>query len=164
MGMWGYLHRLPAPRLSALLLTPDEIEGELYPNDDVKQFPKETVEKTWNAIEFILDRLAELGRIPWIAPLTQGEESGASFHYGPCWYRSPDEVRLIADAMIGLSKDEFKKGYMPDIMAKYKVYPDIWDRPEQGEHFEYVWVWYAGMVKFYRRAAENGEGMLLHLG
>ena len=29
-----------------------------------ERFPKQTVEKTWNAIEFILDRLAESNRIP----------------------------------------------------------------------------------------------------
>ncbi len=83
------------------------------------------MEKTWNAIEFILDRLAESNRIPWVGPLTEGEKTGVSFHYGDCWYRKPAEVKQIADTLRALSKEEFKKGYTPDLMAKCSVYPDI---------------------------------------
>lgn len=63
-----------------------------------------------------------------------------------------------------LSKEDFKRGYMPELMNKHKVYPDIWDRPEREKNFEYVWAWYHLMVKFYCEASANGEGMLLHLG
>lgn len=165
MGIWGHLHRVPAGRLSELLANPSAIEGEIYPADDIERFPEQTVEKTWNAIEFILDRLAESNRIPWTAPLTEGEKTGAAFHYGDCWYRTPAEVKQIAETLGALSKEDFKKGYMPQVMAKYNVYPDIWDREgEEEENFEYVWYWYEAMVKFYQEAAANGEGVLLHLG
>src|SRR5439155_15847343 len=103
-------------------------------------------------------------RIPWIGPLTQGEETGFSFDYGPCWYRTTEGVREIAEVLGGLPKEEFKKGYMPELMTEYNVYPDIWDRPERDENFEYIWGWYERMVKFYREAAAQGEGMLLHVG
>jgi hypothetical protein len=165
MGMWGYLHRVPAERLTEMLANPAEIERDLYPADDKERFPKHTVEKTWNAIEFILARLAESNRIPWVGPLTEGETTGVSFDYGDCWYRKPAEVGRIADTLNALSKEDFKKGYAPELMAKYNVYPDIWDREEaREENFEYVWQWYEGLVKFYQEAAANGEGMLLHLG
>ena len=110
MGMWGYLHRVPSGRLSELLASPAEIEAELYPTDNAERFPKYTVEKTWNAIEFILDRLAESDRIPWIGPLTEGEKTGISFHYGECWYRIPADVKQIADTLGALSKKDFRKG------------------------------------------------------
>jgi hypothetical protein len=163
--MWGYLHRVPAGRLKELLANPAEIERELYPADDVKRFPEHTVEKTWNAIEFILDRLVQSNRIPWVGPLTEGATTGVSFDYGDCWYRTPAEVKQIADTLGALPKEDFKKGYVPDLMAKYNVYPDIWDREdEKEENFEYVWQGYEGLVKFYQEAAAKGEGMLLHLG
>lgn len=165
MGMWGYLHRVPAQRLSELLADPARIERDLYPADDVKPYPEETVEKAWNAIEFILDRLAEAGRIPPIGPLTEGGKTGIQFHYGDCWFRTPAEVRHIADTLDTISQNEFRKGYLPEIMAKCHVYPDIWDREEEVEaNFEYVWGWYQNLVSFYRVAASQGEGMLLHLG
>lgn len=165
MGMWGYLHRVPAERLSELLAAPEEIAATLYPDDGIDRFPKHTVEQTWNAIEFILDRLAESERIPWIGPLTDGESTGVSFDYGDCWYRTSAEVSQIAGAMGGLSKDEFKQGYIPQLMAQYRVYPDIWDNEDETEsNFEYVWGWYEGLVEFYRGAAAAGDGMLLHLG
>jgi hypothetical protein len=163
--MWGYLHRVPAERLAEMLANPSEIERDLYPADDKVRFPKHTVEKTWNAIEFILVRLAESNRIPWIGPLTEGETTGVSFHYGDCWYRTPAEVKRIADTLGALSKEDFRKGYAPELMAKYNVYPDIWEREEERDaNFEYVWQRYEGLVKFYQQAAANGEGMLLHLG
>ncbi|MCZ7645724.1 MAG: YfbM family protein [Planctomycetota bacterium] len=162
--MWGYLHRVPADRLSELLSNPSQIEDELY-SFDVKRLPECTVEKTWNAIEFILDRLAESDRIPLIGPLTEGEKTGIAFDYGECWFRTPAEVKQIADALGGLSKEEFKKGYMPNLMTKHNVYPNIWDREEDyEENFEYVWEWYKGLVEFYQEAAAKGEGMLLHIG
>ena len=110
MGMWGYLHRVPAERLSELLARPAEMEGELFADDDVERFPQYTVEKSWNAIEFILDRLAESDVIPWIGPLTEGEKTGIFFHFGDCWYQTPAEVKLIADTLGGLTKNNFKEG------------------------------------------------------
>lgn len=164
MGMWGYLHRVPADRLAELLANPAEIEGELFPLDGEKHLLEETVEKAWNAIEFILDRLADSGRIPQIGPLTEGEATGATFDYGDCWYRTPEEVAQIAAVLDGLSKAEFRTGYLPELMAEYNVYPEIWDRADELEsNFEYVWTWYVRMVEFYRAAAASGEGMLLHL-
>jgi hypothetical protein len=161
MGMWGYLHRVPSARLAELLAKPSEIMGELYPEDDVQRLPK----LTWDAIEFILGRLADAGRIPPVWPVVGGGETGTGFHYGPCWFRTPAEVQRIADVLGRLSKDEFKRAYLPEQMASEQVYPDIWDRTDEAEaNFEYVWSWYAGMIEFYQAAADSGEGMLLHLG
>jgi hypothetical protein len=165
MGMWGYLHRVPAGRLSELLADPARIEDELYPPDDVGRQPEHSVEKTWDAIEFILGRLAESGRVPRVNPITGGEVTGTAFHYGDCTYRTPAEVERIAGILGGVSKDDFKRGYAPDVMAEQNVYPDIWDRKEDEErNFEYVWQAYEGLTQFYREAAARGEGMLLHLG
>ena len=95
----------------------------------------------------------------------EGEKTGISFHYGDCWYRTPAEVIQIANALGALSKEDYRQGYTPDLMTKHNVYPNIWDREEEAEeNFEYVWQWYEGLVSFYREAADNGEGMLLHLG
>src|SRR6266436_1436103 len=98
MSMTGELYRVSAGRLEELLAAPSRIKEELSPADNALDEGKEcSVEKTWNAIEFMLDRLAELGRIPWIGPLTEGTETGVSLHYGPVWYRTPQEVRDIAN-------------------------------------------------------------------
>jgi len=169
MGMHGYLHRVPADRLDELLAHPERIEAELMPVDDEGEpclsKTTETVEKAWNAIEFILDRLAQAGKIPWIGPLAEGESTGIEFDYGDCWYRTPDEVRDLAATFEGITKEEFRTGYTPEAMAKHGVYPSIWDRvDEREENFEYVWQWYGIMVDHYRQAAAHGEGMLLYLG
>ena len=163
MGMWGYLHRVPADRLCDLLANPAQIQADLYPTKNVKPYPEQTVEKAWDAIEFILDRLWKADRIPCVSPLTGGE-TGIEFDYGDCWYKTPREVKQTAKVLNGISKDDFKTGYVPELMANSNVYPDIWDHKEDAEkNFEYVWRWYTGMVEFYRQAATNGEGLLLHV-
>jgi hypothetical protein len=164
MGMWGYLHRVSAEKLSALLADETLIFETLYPAEGVEPLPECTVEKTWNAIEFILDRLAESEQIPWVGPLTGGTATKTQLDYGAVPYLTSVEVKQLAAILSGISKENFKRGYMPKTMAKVNVYPQIWDRPEEDENFEYVSNWYSGMVKFYSTAAEHGDCMLLHLG
>jgi hypothetical protein len=163
--MWGYLHRVPAGRLTEMLANPSEINEALYPStDEPKRLPECTVEKSWHAIEFILDRLIASGRIPYVSPLVGGAETGTGFHYGACWYRTPEEVRDVAGALAGLSKTDFRNGYDPARMHEEGVYPNIWDEPDAEANFEYVWAWFKDMVEFYQQAAQAGEGMLLHWG
>ena len=165
MGMHGYLHRVPPSQLVKMLAEPESIIVAIYPRDGVDALPECTVEKSWNAIEFILDRLAQAERIPWIGPLTEGESTGLELDYGPVWYRTPEQVRDLAGILSAISKEDFKRGYMPQKMAENSVYPEIWDRrEEQEENFEYVWEWYTEMVSFYSEASDAGDAMLLRLG
>lgn len=163
MGMWGYLHRVSAERLEELLAERKGIIGALYPRAGEVGLPGCTAEKAWNAIEFVLDRLAQEKRIPRISALAGGEETGIEFDNGPCWYRTPAEVKDIARVLGTISKEEFRKGYLPEAMVKAGVYPGIWERPEREENFDYVWGWFEKVAAFYGEAAVRGEGMLLHL-
>jgi hypothetical protein len=165
MSMTGELYRVSPRRLKELLADPGQVHAELYPDEgEVDPLRRCTVEKTWDAIEFILRRLAEAGRIPWIKPITEGKPTGAELHYGGVVYRTADEVRQLADVLRGISKADFAQGYAPEAMTEAGVYPQIWDRPEAEENFQYVWSWFEGMVDFYRQAADAGDAMLLHLG
>ena len=86
------------------------------------------------------------------------------FHYGPCWYRAPVEVRMIAAVLAGVSKEQFRRGFDPAAMTAARVYPGAWDRAgEVEENFEFAWGRFESMAAFYRAAADAGEGMLLHL-
>ena len=165
MSMMGQMYRVSPSRLKQLLADPAQIEAELYPDDYPANVEAhgEDVEKTWNAIEFILDRLAENETIPWIGPLTEGTETGCVLHYGPVWCRTSEEVAELANVLINISRDDFREGFMPELMSEHNVYPDIWDEEDKDGLFDYVWQHYEHMVQFYRAAADAGDAMLLHI-
>ena len=104
MSMNGELYRITSSRLDELLASPDDIESELYPDN----YPENTdangcsVEKTWNAIDFILDYLFQQDIIPTVEPITEGNSTQCVLHYGPVWYRTPEEVVSIVETLSGI--------------------------------------------------------------
>ena len=90
--------------------------------------------------------------IPWVSPLTEGAETGCLLHYGPVWYRTPKEVGELASVLTAISCDIFREGFLPDLMADYNVYPEIWDEKDTEGLFNYVWGHFQTMVQFYRVA------------
>ena len=165
MSMNGELYRVSSTRLEELLASPDDIEAELYPDD----YPENTrvngcsVEKTWNAIDFILDYLAQQDLIPGVEPVTEGSSTQCVLHYGPVWYRTPAEVASIADTLSAIDRDKFRRGFAPDLMVEHHVYPDIWHEDDHESLFNYVWQHFAAMVEFYKSAKAGGDAVLLHL-
>src|SRR4051812_41698644 len=101
MSMTGELYRVSPQRLQELLRQPAQVQDELYPDDFPANVERRgcSVEKTWHAITFLLDRLADAGRIPRISPVLGGAEIGPSLSYGPATYRTPEQVRSISDAL-----------------------------------------------------------------
>lgn len=165
MSMMGQLYRVSPARLARSLAEPSEIQSELYPDDYPANMEQhgEDVEKTWDAIGFILDRLAEEGTIPWIAPLTGGTETGCVLHYSPVWYRTPGEVAETTGVLSSISRNDFRAGFVPESMSAHNVYPSIWDEEDKDALFDYVWRHFEDTVRFYRAAAGDGDALLLHL-
>lgn len=166
MGVWAYLHPIPSARLAELLANPDTIADAIFfPQHDAERLPEYTVEKAWDGIGFILDRLAKSGRIPSFGPPTAGKATGASFDGINVMFRTPAEVNSIAQALTSLSIDDLRERYRPDAMAVDGVYPEVWDRVgETEENFKYICGWYKHLVAAYCYAAQRGQAMLLRLG
>jgi hypothetical protein len=145
-----------------LLALPDTIEEAVRD----KRFPQCTVDKAWDAIHFILERLAHAGEIPRgvVAPLISGRRTTAGFGYDDVSYYLPSDVQQIAAALTGLSRDQFRGAYDPEAMDEAGVYPGQWAQAGKAEsNFEYIWGWFAGLVEFYRDAAAAGEGVFLYI-
>jgi uncharacterized protein DUF1877 len=170
MSLIGELYRVPARRLEEMLADPEQIRSELYPDDaDLSSSRRARfgcdVDKAWDGIQFLLDRLAERRCIPWIAPLpwhaaVEGSETGVVLHYGPVCYRGPQQVAEIAGALLGISEDGLRQVYDPERMTEEMIYPQIWDRPDE---FDYLWSHFQSLAQFYREAASHGDGVLLWL-
>ena len=165
MSMHGYLHQISPTRLDELLADPEQVTDELYPSD--RDFePECTVEKTWNAIQFVLQVLSQLGHFPEDSPyLKEGNAIGPDLSYGPAEYRSPQDVSVIADGLAAVDDDMLREAYQPDLMQEYNVYPEVWDAPEQTEwNFEWIREHFRSMVDYYQDAAGRGNAMLEFIG
>lgn len=158
MSMSGYFHRLSTFRLEELRSNPSEIEyGELADAKD------STVEKAWNAIEYLLDQLAARGSISAIAPVTGGKEIGTNLAFGPARYLTADEVGAIAKVLASISPEALREVFDPDAMHAANVYPPIWIANDRDWLFNYVWGRFQAMVDCFVAAGTVGEAMLVYL-
>lgn len=165
MGMHGYLHQVSPTRLGELTADPGLVMEELYP-DDREPGAECTIEKTWNAIQFMLQLLSQLGHFPENNPyLKDGKKIGEPLSFGPAEYRTPDEVAAIADALAAVDDDLLREAYLPELMQKYNVYPTVWDRRDETEsNFEWICEHFHSLVDYYQDAAARGNAMLEYLG
>src|SRR6185369_1770631 len=147
MSMTGELLRVSPAKLKSILDAPDSLIYGWF--DEALQDNCFSVEKTWNAIEFMLDMLHEDGVIPRILPFESESPVGVDFHYGPVTYHSPEDVGAIAGHLARIDEKLLKTVYRPEQMTELGVYPDIWDRAdEREENFEYVWSYFKALSEF----------------
>lgn len=165
MGMHGYFHQVPATRLEELIGDPSLVMAELYP-DDRDDGARCTVEKTWNAIQFMLQLLSQLGHFPEDSPYFDGGvQIGEPLSYDPAEYWTPEQVAAIAPALSEVSDEQLREAYRPDLMTEYNVYPGVWDRDDETEwNFQWIQEHFRSMVDYYAEAAANGNAILEYLG
>jgi len=165
MGMHGYLHQVSPSRLRELMADPGLVAEELYPSDR-EYAPECTIEKTWNAIQFMLQLHSQLGQFPEDNPyLKEAENIGDPLSYGPAEYRTTEDVAAIADALVAIDDTLLLEVYRPDLMQEYNVYPDVWDVPDETEwNFEWIREHFHALVDYYKDAAARGNAMLEYLG
>jgi hypothetical protein len=153
-----------------MLADPSLVTGEIYPDDSDLYSARRAdrgidIDKSWDGIHFLVRALVRRGRIPWIDPVpwhapAEGSETGATNHYGPICYRTPEQVAQIAGALASLTRPELESAYDPAKMTEDAIYPQTWDRP--GE-FDDLWSHFRDLSRFYAQAADRGEAVLLWL-
>jgi hypothetical protein len=154
MGVHRYFIQLSPARLRELKADDKSVE-QVIANGEVDRYPECTVEKTWNAIEFILTYLSYDGHFPKRSPLFRGSDLG----FASCW--SARQVAAIADALSAIDSKLLRTGYHLDLMHECNVYPNVWDRADEKEwNFKWIREHFRNMVKYFKDAAARGNAML----
>ncbi|MDR0902425.1 MAG: YfbM family protein [Opitutaceae bacterium] len=112
-------------------------------------------DKSWDAMHRALadgDLSYTKGPYPLRLVVMGGEPLYAASDYIMS-LKAPAEVRDAAKALSTITKDDFRKRYDAINEAKY-------DYPKSDEDFECTWGWLAGVVIFYKKAAEEGRWVL----
>lgn len=162
MGMAGCFAAADTRTLAELETDPGRIEDFLYPDDGEGEPDNYTdVDKAWHGIHYLLNGNGDPGEGPLGQAIMGGKAIGDDLGYGPARILRPDQVRVIAGALIDESL--LRSRYAPQAMEAAGIYPvRIWVR-DGDEALDYLVEHYRELVAFYRAAAARGDGVVLWL-
>jgi hypothetical protein len=161
MGMIGYYKRLAPAELDRLLKEPDRLESFLVQEEDEDRMID--IDKSWHAIHFLLTRDPKGGEEPLCHAVLGGTTiEEVEMDYGPPRYLTPEQVRDVAAALRNLPNQELCDRIDPERLREADIYPGSWDGGE--EDLEYVLDWYGELVRFFRKASESGDAVILWIG
>lgn len=149
MGMIGTFTRIRAADVDAIRggrADPWEYRGERL-----------DVDKAWHGMHFLLTGDAwSAGTTPLGLAVLGGTPVGDDVGTGQPVLLTTDQVRLVADAIGGVSATDLRRRFDPSCMDE--VYPAIWDEGDLS--FDYVWSNFELVCSFYAAASRAGDGML----
>jgi hypothetical protein len=106
-------------------------EAEHDEGRDIGQRRSFGSDKTWHALDYLLDRHGFPVSIVFgeEAFLDDPEEPPAGWDYGPPRYLTPERVQAAASALAVLTGEDLIAGVDQADLHRDGVYPSIWDRP-----------------------------------
>ena len=136
----------------------------LYPDNEVESESEADldIDKTWQAIHFLLTGDAWKGSHPLSNAVLGGVELGdEDVGYGPARYLSASEVAEIAAHLSGISKEALISRFDLNKFRKNGIYPDGWVGSDEEKN--YITGYYHKLVSFFQEAAKSGNAMLLYI-
>lgn len=159
MGMIGYLKRVPAELLTALLEGTAALEEYVFGDDVTDELD---LDKAWHGLHYLLCGDAFQGEEPLFnalmggRPINEDETEDIIVRY-----LTPAQTREVSQALEGIGEGELKKAFAPEAMNEAGVYPAP-DWTDAGE-LDYLLEYYGPLKDYYRQAADNDEGMLIYV-
>ncbi|MGE0128111.1 MAG: YfbM family protein [Blastocatellales bacterium] len=145
----------------------DDPEGILDLLDELAEEEAEEtdLDKAWHGIHFLLTGSAWEGKEPLCYLVKGGKEVGDDeFGYGPARILRPEQVANWANALSTISADHLRKRFDPEVMAKAKIYPEIWrGDSEEGDPLEYLLDYYGELRSFVEEAKNANKGIIIYL-
>ena len=161
MSMIGNFLQLTSEDLTALIADPSGVELFIYPDHEEREGGLD-VDKAWHGIHFLLAGEAWGGDPPLANVVLGGTEIGDDVGYGPARYLTAEQVRLVADALNGVTPDSLRAKYVGSELTKNEIYPEIWDDPDD-DAAGYLVASYETLRSYYLDAAAKGHAMLKYL-
>ncbi len=121
--------------------------------------PSVYLDKSWQAIRFVLTGRASGGEGPLGLAIEGGEELGDDVGSGPARFLTASEVRSVAEALSAVSPEAFAVRFDSRALQAARISPGGWAERDE-ENREYVLEYYRKLFTFYRRASERGDAVL----
>ena len=120
------------------------------------------LEKSWHGLHYVFAGDAWGGEGPMAFLLGGGDPVGGDLGYGPARLIAADEVPGIANALGGLTDEEFDRRFDLERLAEEQIYPEIWDEGRDELLDEYRGYFHQ-LREFTREAAREGKALVLVL-
>ncbi len=129
---------------------------------DMEHFADLDIDKSWQAIHFILCGELSDGTPPkgYVVPMIGGQflEFG---EYG-AFYLFPEQVQEASQYLESLTEEELKNLYNFDALAKNEIYP-IYDGDNGDEFFEYIAEYLQNIKTFYATMVRKEQGVIFYI-
>ena len=162
MACLGVLFSLDEKTVSKLKAFKSDEDRLAFLQEDIEETIMENererfaeFDKSWDA----LHRSLTDGKFEWengTFPLNHVILGGQQIYYEDDYIMSlktPDQVKLIAEAIVAISKEDLRKGYNRIDSNDYGF--DLTD-----EDFEYTWTWFQDSLDFWKKAASENRFVL----
>lgn len=159
LGMRARAANDPAERerLRAQMLRELESAGGKVPTDGPDEAGL-SLEKSWHSLHYLLTGSAGEVASPHGNAVLGGTPIGGDLGYGPARVLDSQQVRDVASALAGLSKDDLARRFDLRAMSAAEVYAC----DDQGE-LELAQHYFEHLVRYYADAAARGNAVLLYI-
>jgi uncharacterized ubiquitin-like protein YukD len=155
MGMTMTLFQVKQEKLENIIIN-NETLFDIDPNEECDSID---IDKSWDAIKFILNRINSESIVSKV--ISSGQVIGDYDEYDllEVNYLSAKQVRNCIIDLIAISKTQFEKNFDIQAMNKQEVYLDPFDE----DAFEYLLKNFENIQTFYSIAAENNNAVITYI-
>lgn len=156
-GILGFLLRLTPITISEV--DPDAPDPARRVSDPERSID---LEKAWHGLHFLLTGTADEGAEP-ACYIVKGGEDLDDEGFGRAL--RPAQVRRFADFLTTLTAADLERRYDATRMTALGIYPaEIWSRhPADDGSFQWLLDSYEELRAFVQRAADTGDGLVVHI-
>ena len=164
MGMVLSIVQFSATKLEEYIDNPQKFEDDLGSLEKNKNDMPVYLDKSWEAVHFILTGNKIGNGEPPLSLAVYGEQffdEKQDLGMGPASYLSSDQVKEINSILDGLDESFLKERYNPEKMDQIGIYPQFW---RQGPTLiDYVSDNFKKLKRFYKDAALKGNAVASYL-
>ncbi len=166
MGMIGNYLRVSRKELEEYLNDSSKLDDRLYAEGNTEDPSLIDVDKSWEAIFFLLtgESVASLDQpkppLSWMLQAPNEIDPDQDMGYGPATYTTPEQTKELSDAFNAISQDELTKRYNGDKMNGMGIYPEIW---HENISREYAFDNLSTLKDFYNKASVNSEAVIVFI-
>lgn len=141
----------------------EALSTDLHLETDAGEGQSMDIDKAWHAIHFMLTNGQKNEKFPHCFLLDRGTSVGSAdsgINFARVLNRA--EVQEVDTFLDPITTEAFMEQFDPELLTKEKIYPEIWDRPdEQTECREYVQEYFETLKSFIHQAAAQKFCLLL---
>ncbi len=162
--MIGNFLRVSTEELNEYISDSSKLEDRIYDEDAYNDKNLIDVDKSWEAIFFILTgksiATGEEADTPlcWTLSGPQEIDPDQDLGYGPATYTSVQQTKEINQELNKLSLEELKARYNSKLMMELGIYPEAW---EHEESLSYLMENIVSLKEFYNNAARDNQAVIL---